>query len=230
MLFHFVSWLVKSTERRFLDREAIFIANSAEVKNRILKYWGVESEVIHPPVDVSFFSQYLQPKGPENVSLISAGRFVPYKKLEQVIELARLAGLPLILAGSGTSGAKVHFEISPSREKLAELISHSSVYLHLAHEDFGILPIEAMATGTPVLGYALGGLLETVNSRNGFLVNEFSQLNDGIDVCLNRNRIAVAASVQGYSEENFKRNIAMSILKRWPELTPEIKEELLLDC
>lgn len=87
-----------------------------------------------------------------------------------------------------------------------------------------------MATGTPVLGYALGGLLETVNVRNGFLVNEFSQLIAGIEVCLNRNRIAVAASVQSYSEEYFKRNIAMSILKRWPELAPEIKEELLLDC
>lgn len=132
MLFHFVSWLVKSTERRFLDREAIFIANSAEVKNRILKYWGVESEVIHPPVDVSFFSQYLQPKSPENVCLISAGRFVPYKKLEQVIELARLTGLPLILAGSGpqeqflrnladTSGAKVHFEDQSFARKISRI-------------------------------------------------------------------------------------------------------------
>ena len=239
-LFRFISWLVKRIERRFLDKKAIFIVNSEEVKHRVLEYWGIESEVIHPPVDVTYYSQFLRIRRPNEIRLISAGRFVPYKNHEQAIELARITGINLILAGSGpherylrqiaeSSGANVNFEINPSREKLAELISHSSIYLHLAHEDFGILPIEAMATGTPVLGYAIGGLKETVNSRNGYLVNEFAQLIEGIKVCLTRNRSTVASTVNTYSTDLFKKRIAMSIVSHWPELTPDIKEECIDD-
>jgi glycosyltransferase involved in cell wall biosynthesis len=233
ILFRFVSRFVKYLEIKFLDRQAVYIANSAEVKSRIMQHWRVESEVVHPPVDVTFFSKYFKSKNPEIIQLISAGRFVKYKNHEQAINLSRLTGIPLILAGSGpeekflreyayTSGAEVYFEIKPSRERLAELISNSSVYLHLAHEDFGILPIEAMATGTPVLGYAFGGLLETVDSQNGCLVKEFSQLENGIEICLTKDRLEVASSVKGYSEDYFKRNMVMTILKHWPELTPDI--------
>ena len=237
-LFRIVSIFLKKIEFRMLDRNAVFVANSAEVQKRIQKYWDARAEIIHPPVDVEFYSRYLKQMKPTNIRLISAGRFVPYKNHDLAIQLAHNMRIPLILAGSGPQesdlrnlalelGANVQFEIGPSREKLAEMISSSSVYLHLAHEDFGILPVEAMASGTPVLGFAIGGLLESVNESNGCLVENFNELRNGVAMCLQLDRQIVSNSVQKFSRHEFNRRIATRLIEEWPDLQTFIKKEYL---
>jgi glycosyltransferase involved in cell wall biosynthesis len=100
-----------------------------------------------------------------------------------MIEIAEAAGMPLVIAGSGpeeerlrqlAAGKRVpiHFEVRPERDRLRQLYWGARALLFPAHEDFGIIPVEAQACGTPVLGLRRGGLLETVvDGETGFLLD-----------------------------------------------------------
>jgi glycosyltransferase involved in cell wall biosynthesis len=161
-----------------------YAANSREVRKRIQQYWHRDAVVINPPVDVDYFraaplEQTFQPRD----YLLAAGRWVSYKNFDLAITIAAAAGVPIVVAGSGpeeqnlrrtaeTSGARVIFEERPSRERLRELYWGALALVFPAHEDFGIMPVEAQACGTPVLGLRRGGLLETVEPEvTGFLVD-----------------------------------------------------------
>ena len=229
LFFKYVAPVLKRIELFFLDRDALYICNSREVSIRVLRDWGQDSIVINPPVDINFYSSYFRSVGPKTIQLIAAGRFVRYKNHDLAIMLARDLNCNLILAGGGpeeeklrnlalNQGVNVEFVISPSREKLASLIASSSVYLHLAHEDFGILPIEAMAVGTPVVGFSLGGLLETVNANNGRLSLDFENLQQSVSEALLLDRDRVAATTEKYSNSRFRRQMNEAITSKWPEL------------
>jgi glycosyltransferase involved in cell wall biosynthesis len=161
-----------------------YAANSREVQNRIKRYWKRDAVVINPPVDVDFFasppdSQRQQARD----YLLGVGRWVPYKRFDLMIGIATQTRRPLVIAGSGPEEARlrraarlapvpVTFEVRPSRERLRELYWGAHALLFPAHEDFGIVPVEAQACGTPVIGLRAGGLLETVvDGQTGFLVD-----------------------------------------------------------
>ena len=203
---------------------------------RISRYWGIAASVINPPVDIAFYRNFLQIEKPSSLQLISAGRFVKYKNHDIAIEVARKLNCKLVLAGSGPEeerlrglaiqkGVDVDFVINPNRDALAELISKSSVFLHLAHEDFGILPIEAMSTGTPVVGFRVGGLCETVNEVNGRLSLDFDGLTSSITEADRLDRLKVSASIEKYSSKHFRREMQNLIVSRWPELTSRLALE-----
>jgi glycosyltransferase involved in cell wall biosynthesis len=160
-----------------------YAANSAEVRDRIRRFWRRDAEVIHPPVDTEYFSQTLDQQGRPRDYLLGVGRWIGYKNFDLMIEIADRAGMPLVLAGSGPLEADlrraankvrvaVRFEVRPDRERLRELYWGARALLYPAHEDFGIVPVEAQACGTPVIGLDRGGLRETViDGETGFLVN-----------------------------------------------------------
>ena len=171
--------LFKSIDVRFGRHVHAFAANSTEVRRRIQRYWHRDAKVINPPVDVDFFRPGVLCN---RDYLLGVGRWVTYKRFDLMIEVARLAGLPLVVAGSGPEEARlralaarrdaVRFEVRPSRERLRELYQGALGLLYPAHEDFGMIPVEAQACGTPVLGLARGGLRETVVAdQTGFLVD-----------------------------------------------------------
>jgi glycosyltransferase involved in cell wall biosynthesis len=161
-----------------------YAANSEEVRSRIKKYWRRDAVVINPPVDVTFFAS---PPAAQRTQardyLLGVGRWIPYKRFDLVIEIADRTGLPLVIAGSGpledrlrraaaSARVPVRFEVRPDRERLRELYWGARALLFPAHEDFGIIPVEAQACGTPVIGSRRGGLLETVvDGETGFLVD-----------------------------------------------------------
>jgi glycosyltransferase involved in cell wall biosynthesis len=160
-----------------------YAANSREVAQRIRRYWHRDAEVIHPPVDVDYFGAPV-PAGPSNRDyLLAVGRWVRYKNIALTIAIAAEAGWPLVIAGSGPDEARlraaaatvdipVTFEVRPGRERLRELYRGARALLFPTHEDFGIIPVEAQASGTPVVGLRRGGLLETVSEgETGFLVD-----------------------------------------------------------
>jgi glycosyltransferase involved in cell wall biosynthesis len=173
--------LLKAADRRGGRHVHAYAANSAEVQGRIQRFWRRDAVVIHPPVDVEFYRA-----GEAAVArdyLLGVGRWIPYKNFDLMIEVAAQAGLPLVLAGSGPEEARlrrlaaavavpVTFELRPDRYRLRELYQGARALLFPAHEDFGIIPVEAQAAGTPVLGLRRGGLLETVvEGETGFLVD-----------------------------------------------------------
>jgi glycosyltransferase involved in cell wall biosynthesis len=161
-----------------------YAANSREVQNRIRQYWRRDAVVIHPPVDVDFY--LAAPAGQQDQSrdyLLGVGRWIPYKNFDLMIEIAEQARVPLVLAGSGReeaslrrAAAKAMVDVrvvpKPSRAMLRELYWGAKALLYPAHEDFGIVPVEAQACGTPVIGLRRGGLLETVREgETGYLLD-----------------------------------------------------------
>jgi glycosyltransferase involved in cell wall biosynthesis len=118
----------------------------------------------------------------------------------------------------------VDFYLMPTNEKLAELLSESSVFLNSGIEDFGIVPIEAMATGTPVVGLAQGGLLDTVSNQNGVLVSSYEEFPEAILRALQLERYQVMKTSLKFSDDEFKRTFANFVVKNLPSCAELIKD------
>jgi glycosyltransferase involved in cell wall biosynthesis len=146
-----------------------FLANSNFVQSRVSRYYGRESIVVHPPVDLDRFLNL-----PKSVQarpyFLVAGPAVPYKRIDLAISACERLGRRLIVAGDGSlfkkwrkiSGKNTEFVIGPSEQQFAELLAGADALLYPGIEDFGILPIEAMACGTPVIALKAGGALDYI--------------------------------------------------------------------
>jgi glycosyltransferase involved in cell wall biosynthesis len=160
-----------------------FAGISHAVKDRIQDVYSRPARVIHPPVATDFYT----PGGGEREDFVLAvSRMVPYKRLDLAIRAAQLAGTRLVIAGSGPQEQQlrqiagdlahpVEFVISPSDAALRELYRTARAVIFPPEEDFGIVPVEAQACGTPVVALARGGSLDTVvDGVTGVLVPEQS--------------------------------------------------------
>ncbi|MGE4533524.1 glycosyltransferase [Halomonas sp.] len=146
-----------------------FIANSANVARRIAKYYRREAEVIHPPVDLARFP--LNEEARDDVYL-AAGRLVPYKRLDLIIQAFRDSGRRLEVIGDGPErkrlarlaegAANIELLGYQTDDVLVERLRRARGFVFAAEEDFGILPLEAQACGTPVIAFGRGGARETV--------------------------------------------------------------------
>jgi glycosyltransferase involved in cell wall biosynthesis len=148
------------------DRVHRFVANSAHVAERIRRLYGRESEVIHPPVDVEGFPLSSRDEG--HYLMITA--LVPYKRADVAVEAFNRMKLPLRIVGSGPeydrlksrAGSTVTLTGWLSRDALKEEYARCRALIFPGEEDFGIVPVEAMASGKPVIALGRGGALETV--------------------------------------------------------------------
>lgn len=166
----------RRSDRRSAQRPDLIIANSAYVADRISRWWGRSSEVVHPPVDVDFFTP--DPGVDRQDFFLLAGRIVPYKRPEVALAAARRAGVRLVVAGAGRredrlarlAGRGIELLGAVSAEQLRHLYRSCRALVFPGTEDFGMVPVEAQACGAPVIGRAEGGLLETVvDGRTGVL-------------------------------------------------------------
>lgn len=164
--------LLQRSDRRAVDSLDSIVANSLEVADRINRYWGRSAAVIPPPVDTAYFTPELGSL-PSRDYVLGVSRFVPYKRLDLVIDAGEAAGIPVVLAGSGPDEARlraraaaasvpVTFVLDPGDGLLRSLYRNARCLVFLAHEDFGIVAVEAQACGTPVVGRTVGGTIETV--------------------------------------------------------------------
>lgn len=155
------------------------IANSRFVQDRISKFWGRESTVIHPFVEPAKFEDRFET--PKDYYLIVSA-FAPYKRIDQAVEAFRRLDLPLVVIGKGqdeaklkrlASGApKIRFLGGISDEALGEFYRKARAFVFPGLEDFGITPLEAMYNGRPVIAYGRGGLLDTVTDATGIFYPE----------------------------------------------------------
>ena len=143
-----------------------YIANSNNVKGRIKKYYDRDSEVIYPPVSTNRFSR---PRKVGDYYMVH-GRQVAYKRLDLAIDAFNKLGTPLTVSGTGEeinrqkprSKDNIQFLGRVSDEKLEQLYSEAKGFVFPPEEDFGIVPVEAMSAGCPVIAYKKGGALEYV--------------------------------------------------------------------
>ncbi|MGY2046818.1 glycosyltransferase [Methylobacterium sp. JK268] len=143
------------------------VANSDFVARRIRKFYGREAKVIHPPVTLAQDVLDL----PRGRHFLAASRLVPYKNIGAIVDaFAALPDLELIVAGDGPEAARLRERAGPNVRftghvddaELRRLMATARAFVFAAEEDFGIVPVEAQAEGTPVLALDRGGARETV--------------------------------------------------------------------
>ncbi|MDP3209750.1 MAG: glycosyltransferase [Rhodoglobus sp.] len=225
---------LRRLDRRRAGEGARFAANSAFVRDRIRQAWGQESEVIHPPVRVDLLqsvSRWADTLGPEDAAtlgalplefVLGASRFVDYKRLDLVVRTGEALGLPVVLAGAGPQrqelaalGAQARVPVTivdrPSDGLLFALMQAAALFVFPPVEDFGIMPVEAMALGTPVLVGARGGSRESVDALGGGAVFESSdpvELARAADTARRADAAAAARSAgEAFGEPVFRKRL-----------------------
>lgn len=146
-----------------------FVANSTHVSKRIQKYWRREATVVAPPVDVSSFQP--APKEEISDSYLWVGDLASYKRPDLMLQAFKQMDLPLNIIGgskaqirqlSSSAGQRTKFLGHVDAPTLRDYLSRCRALIFPGEEDFGIVPVEAMAAGRPVIAYGRGGVLDTV--------------------------------------------------------------------
>jgi glycosyltransferase involved in cell wall biosynthesis len=180
---------LRQWDRAAARRADLYIANSHEVRSRIERHYGIEAPVIHPPVDVERFTP--RPRGER---LLVVSRLLPYKRVEVIVEAATRVGIGLDVVGIGPelgalqhrAGPSVAFHGRLADAEVTRLVEGCRALVLPGSEDFGLTPVEAHAAGKPVIAYAAGGALETVeDGRTGtfFGRHDPSDVLDAIERC-----------------------------------------------
>lgn len=156
-----------------------FIANSSCVADRIMRYWRREAEVIAPPVDVDRF----RPRDEREDFYLYVGELTPYKRADLAIAACTALGRRLVVIGGGSEERKLRNLAGPTIEFLGhapdniveDFLTSCRALIFPTEEDFGIVPVEAMAAGAPVIAFGRGGSRDTiVDGQTGVFFGEQS--------------------------------------------------------
>ena len=232
------SWLVRlmlhflrTWDARSANGVDHFIANSQFVARRVEKAYRRSAQVIYPPVDTHAFTL----GDSKEEFYLTASRMVPYKKIPLIAAaFSRMPDKKLIIIGEGPEHANVAAQAGPnvsllgyqSFDVLKDHLQRAKAFVFAAEEDFGILPLEAQACGTPVIAFGKGGALETVkglehSNPTGIFFDEQSP--ESIHEALKhfervRERFkpeAIRRHAQTFSAERFKREFAATVQAQW---------------
>lgn len=196
-----------------------FIANSNHIAKKIKRIYNRDADVIYPPVDVNRFSLVTKKED----FYLTASRLVPYKRIDLIVDaFANMLDKKLIVIGSGPEKEKILAKATPNVdvigyqdfESLRDYMQKAKAFVFAAEEDFGIIIVEAMACGTPVIAGNYGGTAESViNGVTGILfekqsvdsivdaVKKFDLISHSINYKTIRNHS------ENFSRENFEKKI-----------------------
>lgn len=226
------------------DRVDHFVVNSRTVQQRLLKYYRRPSEVINPPVNVENF----HPATTVGDYYVAGGRIVPYKRLDIVISAFNRLRWPLKIFGTspelGTSREidrlqrfarpNIEFLGQVSEREKADLLSHARAFIHPQAEDFGITPLEAMASGRPVIAYAAGGATETVIPGETGIFFRNQTWESLLDALLqfnyeNWDSARLAEHAESYNANRFKDKMKQYVEHRWEEFQRGLRQPALIN-
>ncbi len=209
---------------RFVDKLAserpdYFIAISEEVKKRIKKYYEKDSVVIYPPVNSQFFVKRPVSKSKRKHFLL-VSRLVPYKKTDLVIRAFNKTGKKLIVVGEGSEQKRltrlakknIKFLGAISDTELKKYYANAKAIIFPQREDFGLVPLESQAAGTPVIAYGFGGATETV-IKNKTGVFFYSQKKESLIKALDKFKNTEIKyqdcidNAKKFGEKEFKENL-----------------------
>lgn len=213
--------LLRRMDRHAADGVDHFVCNARYIAERVRRCYDRHADVVYPPVTCKRLGG---PSPRRGDFLLSFGRLVPYKRVDLAIQAAERLGVRLVVAGDGPERERLEAMAGPSTEFLgsvdevqaARLLSSCAALVFCAEEDFGIVPVEANAHGAPVIGFARGGLLESM--RPGVTAELFDE--QTVDAVVNAIRRALArewdeaalrANAQRFSPESFRSGISRAI-------------------
>lgn len=194
-----------------------YIAISTEIKDRIRKYYGRKSDVVYPPVDIDFFSERADKSIKSNYFLMVT-RLEAYKRVDLAIKAFNRLKYPLFVIGEGGDVAKlrrnakknIKFLGLVSDYKLRNYYQKAKGLIFPQVEDFGIVAVESIASGTPVIAYQKGGVKDIViNGINGIYFNQ--QTEDSLCNAIKKfdnmewNRKEMRDSILKFDQKNFKK-------------------------
>jgi len=196
------------------QRPDFIISNSTYIKEQVKKYYGRDSAVIHPPIDVERFAGH---NDEPRHGFMAAGRQTPYKRIDLAVAACTKLELPLIVIGSGPdhnklkkmAGKSVTFLRGKNDEEVAHYFQSSLGFIFPGLDDFGIVAVEALAAGTPVIAYKAGGAIDYIEpNKTGEFFSE--QTVDSLVAALRRfnpnryNSGLITKSAQIFSASNFR--------------------------
>jgi len=206
-----------------------FIAISDYIASRIKKTYRRDSTVIFPPVDTDGYSLYSE----KEEFYLMASRMVPYKNTRLVVEaFAKMLDKKLVVIGDGPEMARVKKSAGPNVailgyqpfEELKKYMQRAKALIYAAEEDFGIVPVEAQACGTPVIAYGRGGTLETViDGKTGifFYNHKVSDVVDIIDrfetIRHNFNPEEIRANALRFSTDRFRAEFESFVSQKYED-------------
>lgn len=207
-----------------------YIANSQYIARRIWKLYKRRAAVIHPPVEIERFS--VQEEKEDFYLTIS--RLVPYKKVDVIVQaFSKLPDKRLVVIGEGPelrslkkmAEGNVEFRGFESDQGIVDHLQRARGFIYAAEEDFGIVPVEAQACGTPVIAYGKGGALETVvNGETGYFFYEQTPeaLIDAVqkfEAQGNLDSQKIRQHAQGFSKDRFKKEILSFVEEKMQEFS-----------
>ncbi|HGX3208292.1 TPA: glycosyltransferase family 4 protein [Serratia marcescens] len=215
------------------------VANSKFIARRIHKVYGRSAEVIYPPVDIERFSVSEKKED----FYLTASRIVPYKRIDLIVEaFSSMLDKKLIVIGDGSemnkikakAGANVEILGYQNNDVLDRYMGKAKAFIFAAEEDFGIVPVESQACGTPVIAYGRGGALETVRpygvERATGIFFEHQTIASLVDAVGRFERIAEEilpqdchANALKFSKERFRNEFSNYVDNKWRAFYAEKK-------
>lgn len=216
-------------DRLAADRVDVFLANSKYIAKRIEKTYRRRAHVVYPPVNVQDFA--FNPN--KDDFYLAASRMVPYKRIDLVVDaFVRMPDKQLIVIGDGSEYDKIAAKATPNVtlmgyqkfDVLRDHMQRAKGFVFAAEEDFGIMPVEAQACGTPVIAFGQGGARETVvGEKTGIFfdkqtpeslvsaIESFEGINHTIDPHV------VRAHAEKFSRERFRREMSELVDRCWDQ-------------
>lgn len=214
-----------------INRVDYFIANSHYIAKRIKRVYNMEAIVIYPPVDVDKFELCTNKED----FYLTASRMVNYKRIDLIVEaFSKMPDKTLIVIGDGPEFKKIKSQATKNIkilgyqpfEVLKNYMQRAKAFVFAAEEDFGIIPVEAQACGTPVIAFKKGGAMETIIDQKTGLFFNLQQTTSIIDAVNEfENKISnfdpsiIRASVEKFSKQRFQREMKEFIENKYSDFT-----------
>jgi glycosyltransferase involved in cell wall biosynthesis len=201
-----------------------FIAISTEIQNRIQRYYKRDSVIIYPPVDIRRYAP--QPEHGDYYLIVS--RLIPYKRIDLAIQAFNRLGWPLVIAGSGRDAARLEKLAKPNVRflgrvpdaDLPDLMARCKAFIFPGREDFGITPVEAEASGRPVIAFGAGGALDTVVDGETGVLFEGQTVESLIAAVERLNTLrfdstVIRAHAENFSTESFRQKLGTFVEEKY---------------